>query len=97
MAVAIVMDFTGGTLEQYDQVLEKMKLSPGGPGPVGAISHWVTATDKGILITDIWQSREQFDAFAQEQIGPFSAEVGLTAPETTYYDVHSFMTEGPSA
>jgi len=33
MPVAVVMDFEGATLDQYDQVLEKMGLTPGGPGP----------------------------------------------------------------
>lgn len=94
MAVAIVMDFAGGTLEQYDQVCAKMGLTPRGPGPAGAVSHWVTATDDGIRVTDVWQTREQFDTFAAEQIGPFSAEFGLPAPETVFYDVHNYFTEG---
>ena len=33
MAVAVVMDFNGATLEQYDQVIEKMHLTPGCAGP----------------------------------------------------------------
>ncbi len=75
-----------------------MQLTPGGAGPAGAISHWVTATDKGMLVTDVWQTREQFDAYSEQQIGPFSAEVGLTAPpEITFYDVHSYLTPGSAA
>ena len=31
MPVAIVMEFPGGTLEQYDQVIEKMGFEKGGP------------------------------------------------------------------
>ena len=41
MAVSIVMDFGGATLEQYDQVIEKMHLTPGGQGPPGALFHSV--------------------------------------------------------
>ncbi len=97
MAVAVVMDFNGGTLEQYDQVLEKMQLAPGGPGPRGAMFHWCAATDSGIRVTDVWQSREQFDAFARDQIGPFTAEVGLPGPpEAAFFDVHSYFTDGGS-
>ena len=33
MAVSIVMDFGGATLEQYDQVIEKMHLDSWRPGP----------------------------------------------------------------
>jgi len=73
MAVGVVMDFDGATLDQYDEVCKLMGLTPGGKGPSGALSHWATKTDGGFRVTDVWQSRDQFDKFAQEQIGPLSA------------------------
>jgi hypothetical protein len=91
MAVAIEMNFRGATLDQYDQILEKMGLT-GGNIPPGAIFHWVAATDDGLRVVDVWETREQYDRFAQEQIGPYSQEVGITAPpETTYYEVHNTL------
>lgn len=95
MTVAIQMDFAGATLEQYDRVLEKMGLTPGGQGPAGAISHFATKTDEGLRVVDVWESRETYEKFAREQIGPFSAEVGITgSPTLTYFDVHSYLTPG---
>jgi hypothetical protein len=91
MAVGVVMDFEGGTLDQYDQVVQKMGLTPGGPTPPGALFHWVTATDNGVRVTDVWESREQFERFAQEQIGPLSAEVGLSEPQPTFYEAHNYF------
>ena len=73
MAVGVVMDFDGATIDQYDEILKLMKLKAGGPAPSGCLFHWVTKTDKGMRVTDVWQTREQFDKFAQDQIGPFSA------------------------
>jgi hypothetical protein len=52
MPVAVILDFPGGTLEQYDQVLEKMGFTPGGPGAPGGLTHWVAATDTGIRVVD---------------------------------------------
>jgi hypothetical protein len=75
MAVAIMMDFPGGTLEQYDQVIEKMGLEPGGDTPDGAFFHWVT--------------QEEFDKFAQEQIGPYTQEAGMQAPQMKVHEVHN--------
>jgi hypothetical protein len=69
MAVAVEMDFRGATTQQYDQIREKMGLTPGGGTPPGAISHWVAATHDGLHIVDVWESREAFDRFAQEKIG----------------------------
>jgi hypothetical protein len=98
MAVAIVMDFDGTTLDQYDQVIEKMGLTPGGEGPPQALSHWVTETDNGIRVTDVWRSREAYDKFAEEQIGPFTREVGIESPpQATFYEVHNHFTAGPEA
>ena len=91
MAVGVVLDFQGGTLGQYDQVVERMGLAAGRPLPEGAIFHWVTETAGGVRVTDVWESREQFEAFAQAQIGPYSQEVGLTEPQMTFYDVHNHM------
>jgi len=94
MAIAVVLEFSDGTVAQYDQVIEKMQFSPGGSGAPGGMFHWVTSTDPGIRVTDVWQTREQFDAFAQEKIGPITAEFGLPAPEITFYEVHNYLTAG---
>jgi hypothetical protein len=95
MAVAMVMDFEGATLDQYDQVIEKMGLSPRGAGAPGSLSHWVTQTDRGIRVTDVWETREQFERFAAEQIGPFTAEVGITDPPAiTFHEVHNYFSAG---
>jgi hypothetical protein len=87
MAVAVIMEFNGATLEQYGQVIAKMGLTKEGPAPAGALSHWVAATDNGILVMDLWKSRELYDAFARDQIGPFSEEAGIPGPpKITYHD-----------
>ena len=92
MAIAVVMDLDGGTLEQYDQVVEKMGLTPGGPAPEGALFHWVTLVDGGLRVTDVWETREAFDGFAQEKIGPITAEVGIPGPPMmSFFEVHAYM------
>ncbi len=92
MPIAVEMAFHGATLDQYDQVIQRMGLVQGGPMPDGGISHWVAATDGGIRVVDVWETREQFDRFSQEQIGPFSQEAGIEGPpEMTFYDVHNYL------
>lgn len=95
MAIAVQIDFEGATLDQYDAVCSKMGLTPKGPGPKGAISHFATMTDFGLRVVDVWESREQFDKFAQEQIGPYSQEAGITSqPAMQFFEVHSYFTPG---
>jgi hypothetical protein len=93
MPVAIEMNFNGATLEQYDEVIKLMGLDdPSAPPPDGAIFHWVAKTDDGIRVVDVWETREQFDRFAQEQIGPYTQQAGIEGPpEMTYRDVHNTL------
>ena len=93
MPIAVQMDFDGGTFDQYDQVCQKMGLTPKGPGPKGAISHFATMTGSGLRVVDVWETKEQFEKFAQEQIGPFSADVGLPGPpKMEFFEVHNYFT-----
>lgn len=95
MAIAIDMRFKGATLEQYDRVLELMGLSHGGVGPSGALFHWVTETDDGIRVVDVWEDMETFERFAQEQIGPYTRQAGFEGePEITTYPVYNYLTAG---
>lgn len=95
MAIAAILDFNGATLDQYDQVIEKMGFTPGGKGAPGGLFHWVAATDDGIRVVDVWETREQFERFADEQIGPYTQEVGIPGPpEVTVYEVHNHLTAG---
>ncbi len=95
MAVAIVMEFPEGTLAQYDEAVSRMGFTPGGAGPPQSLFHWVTETDGGIRVTDVWESKEAFDAFAEARIGPVTAEVGIPGPPTiTVHEVHSHMSAG---
>jgi hypothetical protein len=92
MAVAIEMEFEGATLEQYEQVMELMGLEPGGDAPPNALFHWVTETDSGLHIVDVWETREAFDQFAEEQIGPHSATAGFPSPpQMTFHEVHNYV------
>ena len=95
MPVAVVMQFKGATLAQYDQVIEKMGFEPGGAGAPGGLFHWAAATDDGVLITDVWETAEQFQQFSDEKIGPISQEVGVPGPpDVTFHDIHSYLTAG---
>jgi hypothetical protein len=92
MAVAVEMEFEGATLAQYERVMELMGLEPGGDAPPHALFHWATETDSGLHIVDVWETREAFDRFAEEQIGPHSATAGFpNPPQLTFHEVHNYV------
>ena len=62
-----------------------MGFSPGGSGGPGGLFHWVTKTENGLRVIDVWESRETFEKFSEEKIGPFSREVGITDPPVTQF------------
>ncbi|HLY41235.1 MAG TPA: hypothetical protein VKR52_08470 [Terracidiphilus sp.] len=95
MPIGVQQDFAGTTLAQYDQVIQKMGFHPGGPGAPGGLFHWVTKTDSGIRVVDVWESREQFEKFAKEKIGPLAAQAGVTQPpKVTFIEIHNYLTKG---
>ena len=88
---AFEMFFSGGTTDQYEQVIAKMGFEHHGKGPPGALFHWVSKSDDGLKVVDVWESPEQFQAFADSQIGPYTQEVGLEEPQITNYPVHNYL------
>jgi hypothetical protein len=95
MAIGVKLNFVGATLEQYDEIVAKMGYLPGGPAGPGAISHLCTKTDDGFRVIDVWESKDAFERFAQEKIGPLSGAVGLGAPpEIKFFDIHNYLTPG---
>lgn len=95
MPVAFEMRFKGATLSQYDQVIDLMGFTRGGKGPPAALFHWVTETDDGLMVVDVWENAEAYNRFAEEQIGPYTAQVGVEGPpEIRSYEVHNYLTAG---
>jgi hypothetical protein len=92
MAVAIQIDIPGVTLEQYDEAIEIAGFLPGGPLPPGALFHWVTKTENGIRIVNVWASREAFDQFSETQVD-IIREMGVDPSSLTvqFFDVHNYL------
>jgi hypothetical protein len=95
MTIGVQLDFRGATLEQYDEAIERMGFLPGGPGAQHELFHWVTKTDNGIRIIDVWDSREAYEKFEAERIRPVASEVGISeSPEIQFFEVHNYFAGG---
>jgi len=79
------MDVPGGTTAQYDRALE---LLPGGRPP-GLVSHVCVATDRGLLVVDVWETQEALDAFfVTGGLGTALKDAGITEVQPRIYTVH---------
>ena len=97
MAIAAEVTFhgQGATLANYDKSLTILGGTPGGPHPdPGCLFHWVAEIGGGFRVTDVWKTKEQFDAFVEEKVGPAGQQVGMPQPQIKFVDVHNFATAG---
>jgi hypothetical protein len=85
MAVAFIMDFPGGSAEDYDAVMEKMQL--GDHLPAGALFHAAGKSASGWQVCDVWDSAEAFQQFADAKIGPITSAQGMSPPEIRSFPV----------
>jgi hypothetical protein len=80
MAVGLRLKFDGGTQEQYDAV--HAQIDADANPPEGLIFHAAGPIEDGWGIIDFWESREHFDRFQQERLGPGIQELGDRAPQS---------------
>jgi hypothetical protein len=87
MAVGIRLKLDGGTAEQMDRL--NAEIDPDGNPPEGILFHASGPVEGGWGVLDFWESREHFDRFAAERIGPAMAAIGATGqPEIHEFPVH---------
>jgi len=87
MAVGIRLKLDGGTAEQMDRL--NKEINPDGNPPAGLLFHASGPIDGGWGVIDFWESREHFDRFAAERIGPAMAVIGAAgAPDVHEFPVH---------
>ena len=85
---------TPATPEQYDQMLTRLGVD-GGNLPTGGKIHIAAKGDDGkIRIFEVWDSREQAEAWG-EKVRAVREELGVgggAEPAITYLQVHNLMT-----
>jgi hypothetical protein len=86
MAVALILDFPGGSMEQYRAVVDRMEL--GGRLADGGMFHAAGIYQGGLRVTDVWTDLAHFEAFRDAKILPYAQDAGLPAPEVQVIEVH---------
>ena len=91
MAVGIRLKLAGTTAEQFDQL--HAAVDPVGNPPDGLIFHASGPVEGGWGVLDFWESREHFDRFSADRIGPAMAAIGATggAPDVHEFPVHEYF------
>jgi hypothetical protein len=97
MAEAVIHELPEGVgQEQYDAVSEK--LAQGDP-PEGLVAHFAGQGPNGRWrIVEVWESRDQWDRFSEDQLTPAISEVAQAAgaeiqdADHTWWSLHTVRT-----
>ena len=92
MAVCVVADNPKGNAETYEQVVQRIAQSGGFP-PSGAVFQVAGPSESGWRVISVWDSREDFERFAEERLRPAWGEAGVSPDDVSFsiFEAHSFM------
>ena len=62
------------SVDMYDAIYSEMGIFPGNL-PQGMIAHYAAPTDNGMLIFDVWESKQDFEDFAAGYLAPAMEKV----------------------
>ena len=91
--MSIVVRFPTSNLKrsQYDSVHNALNESGNWPAP-GCLFHVCFGDEGDLLISEVWESREKFDAFG-ETLRPKIGEAGIQlSGEPEVFEAHIFET-----
>jgi hypothetical protein len=89
--MSIVVRFTPAslTVAQYDESIRRLRESGGLPAD-GMDLHVCFGTDGRLVVSEIWDSREQWEVFG-ERLLPLLAAAGITPGTPEVFEVHNLI------
>lgn len=89
-AVLILIEVEDLGSDEYDKMAAQMPAHTGDTSEGPWTSHTAAHGEQGgIVVVDLWESPEAFGKFAEEQIGPAGAAVGMGPVEPRIVPVHN--------
>ena len=89
MAIAIYFHPESMSAAQYDDVIKRLDAAGQGK-PKGRTHHSAFGSDDQVMVYDVWDSQEDFDAFGQTLM-PILAELGLDPGQPDVMPVHNVI------
>jgi hypothetical protein len=90
MSIVVRFGPQGNTTEQYNQVLRRLEESDKWP-PDGLEYHVAFGPSGDFRVSEIWDSREQWEAFG-EHLMPLLSEAGIElSNEPEVFEVHNIV------
>ena len=82
MSYGIVLVFDAVDADQYWAVNDRLGIKPDGSGdwPAGMVSHTGGPTATGWVVTEVWNSKADQEAFMASRLGAALGAIGVPAP-----------------
>jgi hypothetical protein len=89
MSIAVRFTPQSVTTDQYDETVRRLTDSGDFP-PEGMDYHVCFIADGDVRVSEVWDSREQFEAFG-ERLMPVLADAGIEPGEPEVFDIHNII------
>jgi hypothetical protein len=86
MAIAVYFHPKGMTLAQFEEIHRRLNEGGEGGNP-HRLHHSCFGDDGDLMVYDIWDSRESFEAFGQVLM-PILGEVGVDPGQPAVMEIH---------
>jgi hypothetical protein len=91
MSIVVRLSPTNVTREKYDDVERRLEAAGAWPSPPGLELHVLFGSEGSLRVSEIWDSREQFEAFG-EQLMPILTDAGIGfSAEPEIFEVHNLV------
>jgi len=90
MALAIYFHPEKMTAGQYDEAIRRLDAA-GASRPSGRLHHSCFGPGDNLMVYDIWESQEAFDAFGQTLM-PIMADIGIDPGTPDVMPIHNIIT-----
>ena len=89
MPIAVYFHPEAMSATQYDEIMEKLRAAGQGT-PTGRSHHSAFGPDDHLMVYDVWDSQESFDAFGQTLM-PVLEQLGVDAGQPDVMSIHNIV------
>lgn len=87
MAIAVYFHPASMSAKQYDEAIKRLEAAGAGT-PTGRTHHSCFGSDGSLMVYDVWDSQESFDAFGQTLM-PILQDIGLDPGSPDIMPIHN--------
>ena len=94
MAILVMFEAKGVGRAEYEASNDALGITGEDDAPDGLITHSAALTDDGVLVVDVWESREKLEVFFNDRLRAALESAGIPISDPTILPVHNVIQQG---